>query len=161
MQGASYSEIAQKYLSLSADQINNKRSKGDNHIPAVFGFIRKVVDQLAIDAGCFLAINEFAVYGEENSDTIPESLQSLPLCIRNGCHSLGTLSWFRFAFRQRVCAHALEQAFPLPIKLASDTDRAVWIRRMRRLWLSGEYDLEMYPLLNYAKTIVYEGGVIL
>ncbi|MCG9969916.1 DEAD/DEAH box helicase [Pelotomaculum terephthalicicum JT] len=158
MQGESYAVIAQNYLGVSIEQINNKRSKGDNHIPTVFGFLRKIVEQLAIDAGCFLAIQELAVYGEENTSLIPEQLQSLPLCIKNGCNSIEVLSWYRFAFRQRICAHNLEKAFPVPKNLASDADRANWVRNMRLIWLFSDYDIKENPLLNYARIIILNGG---
>ena len=44
---------------------------------------------------------------------VPECLQALPLCIRNGCDELSVLAWFRFGLRQRVCAHAF-RSIPTP-----------------------------------------------
>lgn len=157
MQGHSYAQLAHKYLGISFDDMTNSRSKGDNPIPSIFKFLGKVVDQLAIDAGCFLALIQFSTYGD-NESIIPEALQSLPLCIKNGCHTLGVLSWYRFGFRQRVCAHALEQYFPVPIELTSDKERANWVRRKRRQWL--ESDDTSSELLNYSRTIIIEGGMV-
>ncbi len=159
MRGASYSELAQAYLGISADQITSGRSSGTNPIPAVFGFLRKVVDPLAIDAGCFLAIHEFSVHGEGGIIApLPETLQALPLCIRNGCDSLGVLSWYRFGLRQRVCAHALEAAFSVPNHLRNDTERAKWVRQARHEWLAGNLHADHIPILSYAATVIKEGG---
>lgn len=160
MQGVTYAEMARVYLGLpDEEQITNKRSSGSHHpIPIIFGFLRKVVHPLAIDAGCFLAIQEFALYGE--GDDIPETLQALPLCIRNGCDSLGSLSWYRFVYRQRICAHALEAAFPVPKDLKDDGERAKWVRQTREEWLSGRLMAEAYPILGYAMTVIKEGGAM-
>ena len=159
MQGATYMEMARAYLGLPEEKpVTNRRSSGSHPIPAVFGFLRKIVYPLAIDAGCFLAIQEFAVHSE--GDDIPETLQALPLCIRNGCDSLGTSSWYRFVYRQRVCAHALEAAFPVPKDLKTDGERARWVRQTRGEWLSGELTAKAYPILNYAMTVIEEGGAM-
>ncbi|MBV6505493.1 MAG: hypothetical protein ILNGONEN_01055 [Syntrophorhabdaceae bacterium] len=159
MKGASYAHIAQSYLGLPAEKITSSRSSGP--IPQIFGFLRKVIDPLAIDAGCFLAIHEFATSeNEENNSSTPVNLQSLPLCIRNGCDSLSTLSWFRFGYRQRVCAHALAKAFPIPKSLIDDAARAKWVRQMRQKWLNDriKVDEKTNPLLGYTKIVIEEGG---
>lgn len=150
--GESYSRIAQSYLRLNGDQITNSRSKGDQPLPAVFGFLHRVVEQLAVDAGCFAAIHEMAVHSEVGTP-LPETLQALPLCIRHGCDSLGGLAWYRFGYRERVCAHALQGNFPLPSELTSDSDRAKWVQQTRRRLLSGEI-ASGEPLINYARIIL-------
>jgi hypothetical protein len=162
MRGATYAEIARLYLGLTQDEeITNKRNKGDHPIPAVFGFLRKVVDQFAIDAGCFLAIQEFSVYGEGGTNApIPEPLQALALCIRNGCDTLDVLAWYRFGFRNRVCAHTFARTFPLPADVVTDSGRAKWIRKTRGKWLTGEIVSENEPILAYAKTIMIEGAKV-
>ena len=155
MQGESYATIAQAYLSLPSDEITNKRSSGSHPIPAVLKFLRDVVDKLAIDAGCFLAIHEYVTHeGEQELGTLPETLEALPLCIRNGCDSLGSLAWYRFGYRQRVCAHALEAAFPVPAELKNDEERMLWVIQTRRQWLSDPLIAENQPLLSYAKTAI-------
>lgn len=92
----------------------------------------------------------------ENGGTpqVSEKLQTLPLCIRNGCDSLGSLSWYRFGYRQRFCAHALERAFPVPGNLENDSARADWVRRTRRDWIAGRLNGVEEPILYYAKTII-------
>ena len=160
MKGESYASIAKDYLGLSQeDQITESRSRGNDPIPAVLNFVRDIVDMLAIDAGCFLAIQELVMHGGNNGATLlPETLQALPLCIRNGCDSLGSLSWYRFGYRQRFCAHALERAFPVPSNLEDDSARAAWVRNTRRDWLSGRLLVVEEPILDYAKTVLQEIG---
>ena len=155
MRGESYASIAEAYLELAPDQITESRSTGNDPIPTVLSFVRNITDMLAIDAGCFLAIHELAVH-RENGGTpqVSEKLQALPLCIRNGCDSLGNLSWYRFGYRQRFCAHALERAFPVPGNLENDSARADWVRRTRRDWIAGRLNGVEEPILYYAKTII-------
>lgn len=154
MEGESYKRIASTYLQEEESNIDNGRSNGASPIPAVFKFLRTVVDRLAIDAGCFLALNEFGIFGEDNSKLIPEELQALSLCIRNGCNSLSVLAWFRFGIRQRVCAHALHSELPIPIHLKNDTERSIWVKARRRAWLSDRILLSDNPLLGFARTII-------
>lgn len=133
MSGGTYKEIAEKLL--DKEVITNGRSSGANPLPAVFKFIKDVIEPIAADAGCFLALNELGVY-HKIDDPIPEGLQGLPIAIRYGCHDLGTLSWFRFGFRQRICAHSLNEVFPVPTGLLYDDARARWVRKARRDFLS-------------------------
>jgi hypothetical protein len=139
MRGAPLAAIAQKYLNLEAHEISNKRSDGRHPIPAVLKFLRDIVDPLSIDAGCFLAINEAILAGaHQESSTLPESLQALPLCIRNGCDSLGTLTWYRVGYRERIAAHEFEKNFPVPSDLTVEHERVAWVLETRRRWISGE-----------------------
>jgi len=157
MQGVTYSGIAQNYLSLPPDRVTKSRSAGNDAIPAVLGFVRNTVDTLAIDAGCLVAIQELALEEERGSPVpLAETLQALPLCIRNGCDSLGSLAWYRFGYRQRICAHALEHAFPVPNELSNDADRANWVRLTRREWLSGALPDDGQPILAHVKTTLLE-----
>ncbi|KYP79596.1 DEAD/DEAH box helicase [Ferroacidibacillus organovorans] len=155
MVGATYADIAKKYLSNSKDSVSNGRSSGANPIPAVFKLVRTVFEPLALDAGCFVALNEHLVFSSEQSGRVTDELQALPLCIRCGCDSLGTLSWFRFGFRQRTCAHALQSKAPVPADMASEELRSMWVRQSRREWLSGGWGEEM--LLRNARIIVTSG----
>jgi len=152
MHGESYSRIALSYLGLNDDQITNSRSRGDQPLPAIFGFLHRVVEQLAVDAGCFAAIHEMAVHSDTGIP-LSETLQALPLCIRHGCESLGSLAWYRFGYRERVCAHTLQRNFPVPSELTSDSDRAKWVQQTRRRLISGEM-VSGEPLINYAKMIL-------
>lgn len=159
MNGYSYSEIAQQYLGITANQITDKRTKGDNPIPATLAFMRNTTESLSIDAGCFLALHELATAEKHGTtESIPESLQALPLCIRNGCNSLGTLSWFRFGYRERVCAHSFESVFPVPITETNDTERARWVDATRRDWLAGKLEAANQPILEFAMTVIKESS---
>ena len=132
MNGESYKEIAEKFLRIEV--LNNGRSSGAHPIPVVFKFIKEVIDPIAIDAGCFLAINEIGVY-KDSDLPVSEELQSLPIALRNGCSNLGVLAWFRFGFRQRMSAHKLNEVFPLPNEQLDDATRAKWVRREKRQFL--------------------------
>lgn len=134
MSGQSYRIIAEKLLEVEVN--NNGRSSGSNPIPTIFKFIKEVVESIAMDAGCFLAINELSVYVDEDNGVIPEALQGLPIAIRNGCNSLGTLSWFRFGYRQRICSHYLNKVFPVPSEGYDDKKRANYVRITKRKLLS-------------------------
>lgn len=158
MSGESYASIAEVYLSRSPDEVSNKRSTGSHPIPAVMKFLRDVVDNLAIDAGVFLAIHEQVIHKEgQDPVSLPEKLAALPLCVRNGCDSLGSLAWYRFGYRQRVCAHSLEAEFPVPEELTGDEERMAWVRQARRDWISGSIVAINQPLLAYARTAIIEG----
>lgn len=134
MTGQSYKQIAEKLLGVEVK--NNGRNSGSNPIPTIFKFIKEVVESIAMDAGCFLAINELGVFADDDSGEIPEALQGLPIAIRNGCDSLETLSWFRFGYRQRICSHYLNEVFPIPREANDDKERANWVRSIRRHLLS-------------------------
>jgi hypothetical protein len=158
MQGATYSEIAQVYLGISSDDVHNRRSSGNHPIPAVMKFIREIVETLSIDAGCLLAIQEYALQGRDQIElATPEALQALPLCIRNGCDSLGSLAWYRFGLRERLCAHAFEQAFPVPPDMRNDSERAQWVIANRRDWLAGRIHAQGQTILEHALIIIKEG----
>lgn len=129
MSGASYAALGRAYYGAQniSEPVSTARITSpnpyNNPLPGVFGFIREIVDPLARDAGCLVAILEQA-WKAQNVAAPPQTLQALPLCVRFGCNSLETLAWFRFGFRQRVSAHTLARAFPLPIDAANDSQRA-------------------------------------
>jgi hypothetical protein len=158
LQGRTYAGIAHLFWNVPLAEVTESRGTGQA-IPAVFGLIRKVIEPLARDAGCFVALNEDAWNAEVGTAVaLPESLQALPLCIRYGCDSLDSLGWFRFGCRQRACAHALARAFPVPSGITGDADRAAWIRSVRRKWLSGAFPELDQGLLACARTVVLEAG---
>jgi len=130
----------------------------NNPLPSIFGFIRELVEPLARDAGCLVAILEQA-WKAEDVPPPPQALQGLPLCVRFGCDSLETLAWFRFGFRQRVSAHALAAAFPLSVDAVNDTQRANEVRVFRRHWLVGQiFPAVPHPILNHVATVLREAG---
>jgi hypothetical protein len=158
LQGKTYAEIAQLFWNIPPQEVTQSRGTG-KAIPAVFGLVGNVFEPLARDAGCFVALNEHAWNADAGTDlTLPERLQALPLCIRYGCDSLDSLGWFRFGYRQRVCAHALALAFPVPSEITGDADRAAWIHLTRRKWLSGDFPELDNELLTHARTVVREAG---
>jgi replicative superfamily II helicase len=154
MSGETYANIAKSLLKISNNQIDNRRSDGSQPIPFVFKFIKEVIEPLSIDAGCFLALNELGIYNGTDKQTPPEVLQALPLCIKNGCNSLETLAWFRFGIRQRVSAHTLQKVLPIPDFIQNDSDRLIWVRDTRRLWLGNNINLEENELLKSIQLII-------
>ena len=157
MSGESYRVVASNLIRILEDDIGNERTSGSQPIPAVFKFIREVIEfGLALDAGCFLAVYEAAA---ESPAPIPEPLAALPLCIRNGCDSLSTLAWFRFGLRERICAHELARRFPVPSELAEDILRAQWVRDTRRKWLT-HADVDEAEILGAARTIIIHGQTL-
>ncbi|MFC3771121.1 DEAD/DEAH box helicase [Paenibacillus sp. GCM10012303] len=155
MEGASYAVIARVLLSIPPEtSINNGRSSGASPIPAVFKFIKEVIEPLAIDAGCFLAINELGVFHE---DKVPETLEALPLCIRNGCDSLDVLSWYRNVIRQRICAHAMNKVFQSGLEFDNNSERDFWVKSKRREWLLDESDIQEDELLKFTKAVIRNG----
>ena len=154
MEGASYAEMAKVFLSIPVESpVDNARSSASHHpIPKIFGFLRQIVYRLSIDVGCLVAVYELGVM--EQDDSLPDSLQALPLCICNGCDSIGALAWYRFGYRERMCAHAFQRVFPLPENLVDDSSRAEWVRDKRREWLKDEIDTPVYPLLNDARIVI-------
>lgn len=158
MTGAPYTEIGGKLYSIDPATYSSKRSDGARGIPPVFKFVGEVIERnLATDAGCFLALHEGWLESEGPQNTCSEALQALPLCIRNGCSTLDQLAWFRFGFRQRVCAHALAKAFPIPAGILDDNGRAQFVRRTRRGWLD-DSEPDADPLLSFARAVIREGS---
>lgn len=158
MEGKPLTEVGSALFGAPANGFTSKRSDAARGLPPVFKFLGDIVDRaMSIDAGCFLALHECWLAAERPGISVPESLQALPLCIRNGCDSLDVLAWFRFGFRQRMCAHALAEAFPLPADVAGDAARAQAVRDLRREWLRAEPNGDA-SLLDFARVIVKDGS---
>ncbi len=158
MEGRSFAEIGAALFGTTASDCSSARGDGARGLPPVFKFVGDLIERtLAVDAGCFLALHECLFEAEHPGVTVPESLQALPLCVRNGCDSLDVLAWFRFGLRQRVCAHALAKAFPVPGDVQDDKGRATFIRSTRRRWLAEEPE-GIVPLLDFARVIVRDGA---
>ncbi|HEY5743583.1 MAG TPA: DEAD/DEAH box helicase [Terrimicrobiaceae bacterium] len=164
MSGASYAALGRAYY--GAENIpepfptarTTSPNPYNNPLPGVFGFIREIVDPLARDAGCLVAILEQS-WKAQGAAAPPQALQALPLCLRFGCNSLETLAWYRFGFPQRVSAHALARAFPLPVDAASDSQRATEARQLRRRWLAGQIAAAVdNPILENVATVLREAG---
>jgi hypothetical protein len=158
LDGETYTGIARGLL--NTEDIPLDRTSG-KPIPTIFGFIRKVMEPLATDAGCFVALIENSWKAQHGPETsAPLSLQALPLCLRVGCGSLDSLSWFRFGYRQRAAAHTLARVFPLPPDVTSDSDRAQWVRGTLAQWLAGQLEAPVDdPLLPIIQTVIREANV--
>jgi hypothetical protein len=164
MSGASYADLGRAYYGAEniSDPFPTARITSPNPyknpLPGVFGFIRELVEPLARDAGCLVAILEQS-WKAQGAAAPPQALQALPLCVRFGCNSLETLAWYRFGFRQRVSAHALATAFPLPVDAASDSQRATEVRKLRRRWLAGQVAAVVAnPILEHVASVLREAG---
>jgi len=164
MSGASYAALGRIYYGaenipeLFPTSRTTSPNPYNNPLPGVFGFIREIVDPLARDAGCLVAILEQS-WKAQGAAAPPQALQALPLCIRFGCNSLEILAWYRFGFRQRVSAHALATAFPLPVDAISDSQRATEVRKLRRRWLAGQVaPVVANPILEHVASVLREAG---
>jgi len=136
MSGASYRNFGSRYLGVSEKDIDWKRSSGK--IPQLIKVIGEVVEWgLAIDAGCFMALVEANLRQGDALREVPRALAILPLCLRHGCNSEGTLAWFRYGYRQRVAAHALAGEFPLQA-ITDDNTLQDEVRVKRQEWLARE-----------------------
>jgi hypothetical protein len=133
MAGASIGEIAGHLFKIPANEVVADRTSG-KPIPTALGVVFDTWSSLSLFAGGMLAA------AEQILAKVPLSLASLPMCIKYGCDSHGTLGWFRFGVRLRRPSRILANAFPPP---AMDTDEALrkWVRRRRREWLSGAVDV--------------------
>jgi len=143
MDGRTYAEIAAVFLGLKLENVNDSRSQGQAHIPAVFSFIGRVLHNLSIYAGALLVILEESnlINGEIGQ------MPLLPLAIRNGCNGRDSLAWFRYGYRNRVAAHEFAQMYPIPPEIKNDNDIRAWITTQQRAWLDGDlFEIESVPL---------------
>jgi len=159
MDGKPYAEIGGMVFGVPTIEIKSGRADPKRGIPAIFKFISDVVDRaMSIDAGCFLALHECWLADEHPETPVPEALQMLPLCIRNGCNSLDVLAWYRFGFRQRVCAHALAAEYPMPPEAVTDAERASAVRKASRQWLADDpLDDKPLNMLDFARVVQLDG----
>lgn len=157
MAGRTYAELALAYYGSEkiSGPVPTDRVQA-NPIPGVFGFIREVIEPLARDAGGLVAVIEQA-WKAQGAAAPPQALQALPLCVRFGCNSVETLAWYRFGFRQRISAHALAAALPLPVDAVSDSQRATEVRKMRSRWLAGQVaPVVANPILEHVASVLRE-----
>ncbi len=131
MGGRSYAEIASILTGKPTVEIPSDRQAG-NPIPKALSVSQDAWSSLALIAGGFLAVAEQVLEGE-----VPLTLASLPMCIKYGCDSPGTLAWYRFGVRLRRPARLLATRYPPP-ELASDDELKEWVRQARRDWLNSD-----------------------
>lgn len=161
MEGRPFTEVGAKLFGSAVTDIKSKRADPARGIPAVFKFLADVVDRaLSMDAGCFLALIECWLEDEHPGIAVPEALQALPLCIKNGCDTLNTLAWYRFGFRQRMCSQALAMKYPIPLEFTQDTERRSFVRKAKRKWLDEVQTVRPsdFGLLDFARIVVLDGA---
>lgn len=156
LNGETFTALAQTFCSLETVVPDRSSAKP---LPTIFAVVRNVFEPLARDAGCLVSLIEHDWQSEIGEDiALAEELEALPLCLRSGCGSMDALAWYRFGYRQRRAAHVLAKLFPVPEEIATDTERANWIRESRSESLLGETDLSLIdPLLESVRTILRQG----
>jgi len=134
MAGSSIAEIAAKIAGKDLDSIKTSRTAGGGDLPKALSLTGDSYSGLSLIAGGFLSVAEQLFKGK-----VPLALAALPMCIKYGCNSPGTLGWFRFGVRLRRPAHLLSQVWQVP-PLQSDEEIKAWVRDQRRAWLAGQHD---------------------
>ncbi len=131
MNGLSTAEIASIVTDEDLVDITKDRTAG-KPIPKALAIATDSWSRLSLVAGGLLSIAEQILDGK-----VPIALGCLPMCIKYGCNSPGTLAWFRFGVRLRRPSRLLSDAFPPPA-LTSDDELKEWVRDQRGKWLKGE-----------------------
>lgn len=146
MSGKPIAEIASLMTGIDLDSITPIRNEGKKPIAKALSLTGDTCSALSLIAGGFLAIAEQIFEGK-----VPMALASLPMCIKYGCDSPGTLGWFRFGIRLRRPAHLLASQFPPPD--LNDEQLKEWVRDSRREWLKSDVDenKEFTAIKNFIK----------
>ncbi|MFT5327335.1 MAG: hypothetical protein ACI8P0_005224 [Planctomycetaceae bacterium] len=134
MTGKSIVEIASLLTGDDVDSINPIRNEGAKPIAKALALTSDSWSGLSLIAGGFLSVAEQLFEGE-----VPMALASLPMCIKYGCDTPGTLGWFRFGVRLRRPARLLASRFPPPTEL-NDEQLKNWVRATRGEWLNSDED---------------------
>jgi superfamily II DNA/RNA helicase len=146
MRGESIKAIAAQLINQPLEIITPKRSAGGQPIPKAIALINSLFSTLSIIAGGMVAIAEQRILHRKAEDNnvhqfvVPFALNCVPMCIRYGCNSPASLSWFRFGIRLRRPAHLLQQIFPPP-NIESDEELRDWVHFQRAQWLAGESEI--------------------
>ena len=144
MEGRPLVEIASSFTSADHDQIDYSRNVGNKPIPKAIALTGNSFSQLALIAGGLVAVAEqlfveFSNQGHKSFDVgVPLSLNTLPMCIKYGCDSPGSLAWYRFGIRLRRPSRLLYEAFTPPD--LDDVALRDWVRNQRSEWLNGEFN---------------------
>ena len=126
MTGQSMAEIASAVVGAQpGEPLSTERTQG-KPLPKALALTRESFSRIAIIAGGFLAVAEQLFH-----NNTPIALASLPMCIKYGFDSPGSLAWFRFGIRLRRPAHFLASQFPVP-PLNTDEEMKDWVRESRR-----------------------------
>jgi hypothetical protein len=146
MSGASIAEIAAYLVGKPVGEIPSERTQA-KPLPKALGVTGECWSSLALIAGGFLAVAEQIM-----NSNVPNALACLPMCIKYGFDSPGSLAWFRFGVRLRRPSRLLSMAFPVPL-LATDEEARRWVRAQRRLWLNGEAEIANPDLLRFKEQL--------
>ena len=154
MEGKSLVTLATLITGSAPKEISSSRTAGAQPIPKTIALVNDLFSSLAILGGGLIAIIEqlFQEYTEQGKEAfsqgLPLPLSCLPMCIKYGCDSPGSLAWYRFGVRLRRPSHLLYRAFPTP-ELDSDEALREWVRNTRRSWLNGAISIPEELLLEY------------
>ena len=131
MTGKPIAEIASIMTGDDLESISAIRNEGRKPIAKALALTGDTWSALSLIAGGFLSVAEQLFEGE-----VPMALASLPMCIKYGCDTPGTLGWFRFGIRLRRPAHLLATRFPPPE--LNDEQLKEWVRATRGEWLKAD-----------------------
>jgi len=157
MRGQSLAELHPRLRLDNNVPFESGRGQG-KPIPSLLNALKDTTEALAKDAGCIVALHEHTMRETLGTEyQVPDALAALPLCIRNGCDSLKTLTFFRNVYRQRMFAHRIASYFNLSEDIATESQRTDWVHAIRLAWLQNKYAiLDDDPLLFASKSIVKE-----
>jgi len=145
MEGKPLVELASLITGTTPDEISSRRTTGSQPIPKTIAVINDLFSSLAILGGGMVAVAEqlFSEFVEQGNDAfahgVPLALSCMPMCVKYGCDSPGSLAWFRFGVRLRRPSRLMCDAFPPP-ELDDDEALRDWVRRQRHEWLIGATD---------------------
>jgi hypothetical protein len=143
MEGKSLIDIASIITGIPINEISPRRTSGSQAIPKTIAVINDLFSLLAILGGGIVAVAEqlfrdFVEQGNEVfSQGVPLALSCMPMCIKYGCDSPGSLAWYRFGVRLRRPSRIMCNVFPPP-EFNDDEALRDWIRRKKRDWLNGD-----------------------
>ena len=144
-------------------EVSPARSDGTKPIPKIIGLRDRATYGLSMLGGgvaaLFAAADEASVgSGWALTEPSRQSLEMLPLAIRNGCGDRSSLSWFRFGIRHRRVAHLLASRMPVPGEFATDEQIEGFVVNARNVWVEGMADLPgsdaEQPVLIAARVVI-------
>lgn len=144
MDGKPLVELASIITGTDENEISSRRTAGSQPIPKTIAVINDLFSSLAILGGGFVSVAEqlFREFSEQGNrafdDGVPLALNCMPMCVKYGCDSPGSLAWYRFGVRLRRPSRLLHDAFPPPS--LDDEGLRNWVREQRREWLNGNFD---------------------
>lgn len=135
MNGDPIVRIASTVANKLESEIPSNRTQG-KPIPRALSVVSETWSSLSLIAGGFLAVAE-----QLFDESVPLPLACLPMCIKYGCNSPGTLAWFRFGIRLRRASRLMATIFPPPEDIDNDEELRAWVQNHRRQWLNRTTDI--------------------